>query len=1189
MRTRILVLVVCAVLLNAQSDRGTLTGTVTDAGGGFVPGAQVTATQIATNTQSKTTTNSAGEFTIPQLAVGSYKVTVANQGFKTAVHDSVRLEAGGTARVDTKLEVGAIQQSVEVSAQSTQLATDNVKIVNSISNRMIESLPTVVSGNMRSPYDLANLTAQVSQTGDNDFRIGGGQQGASGAMLDGVSSNTNRAGATSWASVNTPSLDAITEFVVETNGFKAEFGRASGGVITFVSKSGTNSYHGTAFDYIRNNAFDARRFFSSTVSVYRQHDFGATFGGPVRIPKLYDGKDKTFFFFSYEAFRNRVGASTSPTAVPPIEFYSGDLRNAVSQTLQADGTNTRYIIHDPNTTRFDPNLGTGGQYVRTPFSDNQIPVPRFDAISTKILELAKGSLTQNYRTDVTPGTWNYWQRNMYQTGSSINPNTKYSVRVDQVINASHRLSAYIAYNKRETVPGPTGANGIPGILNTFMHLVNTSPVYRGTWDYTISPRLFNHFFFGINRFVDANYPLTEGMGWKAKGICVPNTPDCDRSLVQVDVGDFGTWGGVGYSGSLNPVYSFNNDLNWMHGKHLLKVGYMYEYTPYVGLGQQDGSGRFSFTTGYTQLPSQSSRDVGGGSGFASFLLGLPNHYQIMTPRRLEMEWRYNAMFIQDDWRVTPNLTLNLGVRYEFNWPAHNGGDKCADFDPTVPNPGANGRLGALVFCGVGPGRIGRSVITKGWYLGVGPRIGFSWNPVKRLIVRAGGGASYAPVKSIGGSNHQQGFFQTFGVDDQTGSTTTLMKVDQGVPPFSQPPFIDPTFSNNLAVDWWQGQEANRLPTMWQWNFSIQREIAWKPLAGTLIEGAYSAMIGTHLVANLLDYNKINISKLPANLNVFTNAGRVLLSSPFNTGRPGAAGYTIPYPQFPTNYTLAQSLRPYPQYSAVNTGSGGGDKSGHSSYHALVVKVTRRYAQNLIIDSSYVLSKMLTDSDSAWGSGAAMDHYNRRLDKGLSGTDRTHEVKLNYVYELPVGPGKRWLHNGFLAHSIGGWRLGMTHRYASGTPIGFGGAYGFPSNTIGNRPTITQYDDWRAPIAGEKFDPNVDRYFKPATVASWVGDVATITTQGWFPLQPRDRIGNMTKNNPKMRNFPIYSENVSLAKTFNPFKDKAFEADLRFEAFNMLNRCQFSTPSTNMSSSSFGQVTGQSNSARTMQFALKLMW
>ena len=1180
-------LILIAFALAAQTDRATITGSVTDIGGSAVSGVIITATHLDTNTQFKAMATDAGEFNLQSLPVGVYRVTIEHSGFKASVHENVRLVAGATARLDTKLQIGEVRQSIQVSADITELQSDNAKIQNMMSDVMIEGLPTVVSGNMRSPFDLAAITAQVNG-GDADFRIGGGQAASFGVMLDGASANTNRAGSTLWAAVNAPALGAITEFAVETNGFKAEFGRAGGGLVTFVSKSGTNQYHGSVFDFIRNNAFDARGFFNNVTPVYRQHDFGATFGGPVRIPKFYNGKNRTFFFFSYEGFRNRAGGVTTAIALPPPEFYRGDFRNAVSRSQNKDGSYIRYNVYDPSTTTYDP---AQKNYVRTPFPDNMIPQDRFDVVSRKIAALAQSTL-KGLRTDVVPGTPQYWLENYWQSGTSINPNNKYSVKVDHTVNDVNRLTAYIGYSKRESVPGPSGAPGIPGLLNPFQQLADTAPVYRGSWDSTLNPRLHNRFYFGLNRFRDSNYPLSQGGNWKDK-ICIQNVPDCNSNLPIINTGDFPALGGNGFNGSENYTYSFNDDLTFTRGKHIFKAGYLYELAPYVGLGQQAGAGNATFTTGMTALPAQSNRNVGGGLGFASFLLGDSSGVTINTPRRVGMHWRYHAMYFQDDWRIAPHLTLNLGMRYEFNLPAINDNAQCADFDPTVPNPGASGRPGALVFCGTGPGRIGRQTIPPGWYKGLGPRLGLAWSLSNRTVVRASAGASYAPVKTIGGSAHFQGFAQILTFPDQTGGIQPVFKLDQGVPYYPLPPFIDPTFGNNGDVDWWQGREANRLPEMWSWTLTVQREVR----AGLLVEAGYSAIIGTHLIASLVNTNQVDINKLPPSLNIYTAAGRNLLNTTFDNGNHlvQQAGFSKPYPEFPDNYTLARALRPFPQYNNITTSSGG-DHSGHSSYHSLILKVTRRYKAGLVIDASYVFSKMFTDSDTAWANnGASLDQFNRRLDKALSAYDRTHDAKINYVYELLIGPRKHFLSHGVLSQVIGGWRIGAVQRYASGTPIALTGAFGFPIS--GNRPAITTYDGWRAPTAGDRFDPYVDRYFQTPTTANWNGDTAAITSKGWFPLQPRNQIGNMTKNNPKMRNFPVFNENVSLAKTFSVSRERSRTVDVRFEAFNVMNRTQFSlqNSATNISSTNindaanFGLVRAQANAPRAMQFAVKMTW
>lgn len=375
--------------------------------------------------------------------------------------------------------------------------------------------------------------------------------------------------------------------------------------------------------------------------------------------------------------------------------------------------------------------------------------------------------------------------------------------------------------------------------------------------------------------------------------------------------------------------------------------------------------------------------------------------------------------------------------------------------------------------------------------------------------------------------------------------------------------------------------------MWSWTLTMQHEVK----RGLLVEAGYSAIVGTHLIASLLNYNQVDINTVLANLNIYTNAGRNLLNTTFDNGNHLVqnAGFSKPYADFPDNFTLARALRPYPQYNNVTTSSGG-DHSGHSSYHSLILKVTRRYSSGLVIDASYVLSKMFTDADTVWAntSPAALDQYNRRLEKALSAYDRTHDAKINYVYELPVGPRKHFLSHGILSQTIGGWRVGAVQRYASGVPIAFTGAFAFP--IIGNRPYITTYDGFRAPTKGDKFDPYVDRYFQTPTTASFNGDAATITSQGYFPLQPRNQMGNMTRNNPKMRNFPLFNENVSLAKTFTVSAEHRRTMDVRFEGFNVLNRTQFGTPNTNLSdAANLGLVRAQANAPRAMQFAAKFNW
>jgi Carboxypeptidase regulatory-like domain len=315
----ILLAAVVASRLPGQGDRGVLTGTVRDASAAVVPGALVMAIHTSTNVTYKSTSSTAGEFTVPSLPVGAYKVRVERPGFKTHVRENVLLTAGGTVRVDIALELGTTQQTVEVTATAQLVQADTASVATAVSNTLVDGLPVVVNGASRSPFDLAATAPEVSTSGGS-FRIAGGNN-TWGMTLDGTSITGNKQGSDqATAAMNSPSVEALTEFTVEAAGFKAETGHASGGTASFVSKSGTNTFHGSAFEFMRNQALDARGFFGAAKAVYKQNNFGVTAGGPVRIPKLYNGKDKTFFFVSYEGFRNRVGATPTPSSVPPPEF-----------------------------------------------------------------------------------------------------------------------------------------------------------------------------------------------------------------------------------------------------------------------------------------------------------------------------------------------------------------------------------------------------------------------------------------------------------------------------------------------------------------------------------------------------------------------------------------------------------------------------------------------------------------------------------------------------------------------------------------------------------------------------------------------------------------------------------------------------------------------------------------------------
>jgi hypothetical protein len=1166
------VFVFCAAaLLFAQSDRGVITGTVKDSTGAVVPGAQVTATHVATNSTFKTNTTSSGDFTVPSLPVGAYKVRVENQGFKAYVLENVVIAAGGTTRADVQLEVGATQQTVEVTANAQMLQLDTSRVSTEVSNTLVDQLPVVVSGGVRNPFNLSEITAEVSTAGG--YHVGGGSSAGFGMTLDGtavtVAGQMSGNGVT-WTQINTPSVEALTEFSVEAGSAKAETGHASGGSVSFVSKSGTNAFHGSAYEFLRNEVLDARGFFAATRSVYKQNDFGFTAGGPVWFPKLYNGRDKTFFFFSYEGFRNRVGAGANTYSVPPPEFYTGDLRNYV------DAAGKMYQIYDPASTAL-----VNGSYTRTPFNNNQIPQTSFDPISKSIMGYVQPLLKANV-PNLVPGTSGYVRNNYISNGTTLAPNNKWSFKVDQVFTQNQRASFFFGRTRQRDDYGANGPAGLPKPLSGNPGY-NMSDVYRGNWDYTISPTWLNRFYGGFNNwqqnhgsyatFKDA--PMSQGIpttdvGWKTQGICIPNYPDCNANFPQVSGTDFTSWGVPAPNGSDNLVFEVKDDMTKTAGAHTFKWGYYYDTAHYNGFGLQNIAGTVGFSYRNTSFPLASSQVTGGGSGFAAFLLGQVNSYSLDTPRYIATAYRTHQGYFQDDWRVTRRFALNLGLRYEMTMAPIVGGDQMSDLNLTLPNPAAGGIPGALVFAGYGPGRANSHTLVDNFYGGVGPRFGFSYTLDSKTVVRGSATRSFGPISHIGSSSHNLGFVVRLTNNDTSQGLNPLWVLKNGAPAWTPPPFIDPSFGNGQNAPFYNGRNAIAPSSELNYAVNIQRGVT----RDMVVEVGYFATLASHLQSSLLAFNQLNYRNLPANLSPFAASGRTLLNSTVGSAAANAAGIVAPWAGFNALWgsgaSVAQALRPFPQFSTIDTTNGQGDRIGHSTYHSMQVKFSKRYSGGLTLQGSYVLSKTITDAE-----GGTMDAKNLRLSKSIAGYDQTHVVKVNYVYELPFGQGKKFLNGSrVLSTVIGGWRFSGIHQYNSASPMSLGTTISFPIFNTSNRITATTYDGWRGPIAGDKFDPAVDSYLQPVS---------------FFGTQPTDRFGNVTRLNPKLRGWPGFNENVSLAKTFKI--REPMRLDFRCEAFNLLNRTAFGGlgSATSLQNANYGLWRSQSNSPRRMQVALKLYW
>lgn len=1140
--------------LCAQTDRGTITGTVTDPSGASIAGARVTATRTETNTNFTTVSSGSGDFTIPYVPVGEYTIRVEQAGFKASVTSGLVVIAGGTLRADVTLQVGSVTESVEVTSQLAQLQTDNSKITAQVSNRMVEALPLVVAGAMRNAFDLAIITPEAKSNNgngtstDESFALGGGQGGAWGITLDGVSAGTGRFGSVEWASVNTPSLDAITEFSVDTNGFKAEYGRASGGIMTFSSKSGTNEIRGTAYEFLRNNALDARRFFEAQRGIYKQHDFGYSVGGPVVLPKIYNGKNKTFFFTAAEWFRNRVGAASGFFSVPTPEMYQGNFSNWV------DNNGARLTIYDPSTTRPNPN---GAGFIRDPFAGNLIPQSRFSAFSRSVLQQIGNDILPN--NGAAPGTSNYVRQNYINTtGVVLDPWTKWSAKIDHLITDKQRIAYLYNYGRHQRAPGPDGFPGLRGVANTGRFGDQRSDVHRFTYNYTVTPTLVFYAYGGWNLWKEKNRNVNAVGGWRDK-VCLKGVWDCDANFPEISFSDYSTWGGSAGDGSENIVMSYGNDLTWVKGRQTWKFGYLWERVHYNGFGRQSLSGLINANRLSTSVPGNNNLLTGGGNGFASFLLGQAFSGGTENDRFVGQQWRSHAWYAQNDIRVSKRLTVNLGLRYEIGLAPLEQQDRWSDFTPDRPNPAAGGIPGALRFAGFGEGRENSRTLIPSYFQGLGPRASFAYSLDDKTVIRAGAARTFGIAKTVTGSTHFDGFIIIFRPTSTDNGITPAFTLDGGLPDYPRPPFINPSFSNGNNVPWWQGREGSRMPQTYDWTFSIQRQLG----GSMVVEANYQATMGSGLVAGLLRYNQLPFS-------AFERYGNTLLQSNINSPAAQAAGIRAPFPGF--NGNVAQALRPYPQYLNILTREGHGDKSGHSTYHALVLKFDKRTSKNITLQSSYVFSKLITDADNYSGDNSSLDHYNRRLEKSIGQLDQTHNLRLSGIWDLPFGKGKTFLSGGGpLSWIFGDWRISGFLNYNSGNPIDL--ANNNVYNIFNGRGTIyvQSYDNWLTDFSGRKPD--------------WLGEDRFFAPRASFGPQPTSVLGTATRHNPKARTPWLLNENVSVAKMFNI--TERFRLDFRVEAFNLANRMRPATGSRNIDDPNFGVVRGQLNEPRRLQLGLKL--
>ena len=1135
----ITVLLICWVGLYAQSERGSIRGTVEDSTGAVVPGAKITATSLATNIETSTLSEQAGNYNIPQLAPGVYTVRAELAGFKTLVRENVVVVVSGVTPLDLTMAVGEITEKVTVTTAAPMLKSETSDLSIEVNPKSYNDLPLTSAAGMTggrgpeafiflSPGITPGLHAGGAPTDTFDAHINGSPTLSKEMQVDGMSTQIAEVQGDPRDLTFPP--DAVQEMSVLTSGYPAEFGNTAGGVEQYVIKSGTNTYHGNLYEFLRNTDFDARGFFSSSVAVHHENEFGGTFGGPVWIPKVYNGKNKTFFFVNIEEYKLRGGSQNSIGSVPDAAFRSGDLSGLV------DASGKQIPLYDPATTVPD---GNGG-FTRQPFAGNIIPADRISNVSKNILA--------DVPAPTLPGIYN----NYPSSGSSITDYSAYTFKIDEYFTPMHHLSGM--WNQ--------SANDNNGPYSILPHPVQSTRdgitnVYTGrlNYDWTISPTLLNTVRFGFNRQYQflGSAEASQQFGDKL-GIAGIND-----GFPSIGYGAFTALAqNQAIIGPISNTFLFADSVSWTKGKHNFKFGEDLRRLQHQSI-LPSGPASFGFGSLETGLPGVS----GTGDGFASFLLGQVDGAgeSINNSTEGNRFW-YSGAYAQDDWKVTPAITVNLGLRWDVFTPYEEVANRYSIMDPTKPNPAAGGVLGAYVFAGgtagsgpyTGTSRLTTNTNTQ--WGNFGPRLGLAWKLTDRFVIRSAYGISYYPDGGLGGGNVQyvtDGFSTNANFQSPNNGVSPAFVWDNGFPQnFPHPPFINAGLNvGGSANMWWDN--ASEAMYKQDWNFTTQTQVT----SSIVLDAAYVGSKSTRVGTGAVNPNQVN----PAYLSLGN-----LLTDDIYSPSVVAAGFKPPYAGF--TGSLAQALRPFPQYIGVGTENSA--MIGNATYNSLQMKVEKRFSKGLWLLASYTWSKTITDSNSQLGgffSTGTRDNYDRSLEKALATYDVPSRLVVAFNYELPIGPGKPLLSRGVAGKILGGWQANGILTYQSGVPIEVGADNTLPLYNGGNTPNSVLGQKVANSISG--FDPAKDVLLNAAAF--------TVPGPGQF--------GTSAQVLPNARSFPVYNEDFGLQKKFF-IREPSMYFELRFEMFNAFNRTVFSGPATDINSANFGQVSGQGNIPRNGQIAAK---
>jgi Carboxypeptidase regulatory-like domain len=1202
--TALFVLVTAGSALS-QSDRGTITGSILDSSGGAIEGAAITATGVETGTVYQTISTSTGAYRFSGLVLGHYNISVTAKGFKVSTATGVEVQINSTASLDITLQPGDVKESVTVLADAPTIETGTSEMGTVVGSKEILELPLSLNSSgqsfLRSPETFVFLAPGTQGPGTNqngsnssgifESKLSGGQNFGTEVLLDGVS--TTRSDSGSAFDQTAPSVEVLSEFKVLTSTFSAEYGRTSGGIESFSTKSGTLDFHGTAFDLFRNTALDSNSWDNNLNGQPRppdhQNDFGGSLGGPVWIPKLYDGRHKTFFFFSWEQYRNNPGTTSVTTLPTTTEIQNGNF-SALLGAPVVDPTTHNPVLNPCDNTPvltgqifnpFTTSCPTGFVGGRVAFPGNIVPPGMFDSVAKKILSFL--TVSPNL-----PGTNNGLQNNFVFRSSQQQRDTTMSFRIDQ--NWGTKNKFFFSYSSRDQET-PAGADTLPGVLNPNFFNSNFTHYLRGGWDYTIAPNLLNTFTVGFNRLNNlSKADSVNGTDWPA-ALGIGNA----HGLVFPQISFNGSPLGIGYQGF--STESFNGhvpnslvlaeNLRWIKGRHSFDFGFEWRAYQYSFIAQGDTSPNYGFSNFQTAFaPNNPST----GDPFASFLLGVPSQEQLSdTLANPRLSSYYYATYVQDDFKIRRDLTLNLGLRYDVDTPRHEDHGDQSSLNLNIPNPGAPGENGALQY-----GSASNQGTT--YYKDFGPRIGFAYAPtemfghIRNMVIRGGYAIYYAalfyddlPTGTIQFSNGNV-VQPTFTSQD---AFTPVQSPSAGFPNFAPPVnSTDPSRLNGQNVGYIAPSYGR--PAMTQnWSIEVQKQLA----QDLIFSVGYVGVDGSRLHTNIAQVNALNPK--------FYNLGTALtdsVTSPAGQAVLTNLGVTVPswfVPLYGSNALVGQLLRPFPQYLDIG-GSNNGmcsclENLGVSTYNAFQAKLERRFRNGINLLASYTFSKTLTNADSALPvfSGfqsnefAAQDPFNPKTQKAPSFQDTPHMLVVSYIYELPVGRGKKYLTQGVASKVLGGWQIGGVQRYQSGTPTIFGtNAPSAPFTDGAFRYSLVPGQPLLAPNRG-LFNPQgansgcteqANGTFTANSTNNYFNCAAFLDPNAPALVAQRGYVyGNAPLILGNVRSQPYFNEDFSILKrtAINEKQSIIFKVDIP----NAFNRHVFDTLNGSVTSATFGAPSG----------------